>query len=197
MNGSFPVGPEKSFQIQTKAGLSPVAAAVEPTDNLKPFAMTLRRTLTFLGADAAGKKTLVGQFMWKMGPDMTLVERLERNNVRRLNEMQPFMERQGMEMLVDLSPHAYYVVGPSQEPEVAVWVVDATSSDTGEASSQELASSLSSGSLRPKEKLLILVNKMDKIKWSEQEFNAIAARFQGLDCLPPGAQNIHYPSFWV
>ncbi|KAK7943828.1 uncharacterized protein PG986_012941 [Apiospora aurea] len=159
---------------------------MEVADSSKPSAMVPRKTLTFLGFEGAGKKTLVGQFVWKMGPDMTLVEKLERHNIRRLGEMQPFLEQHGMEMPVDLSPHAYYVIGPSEEPDVVAWVVDATSPDAGERSSRELASSLSNGSLRPKEKLLILINKMDKIEWSEQGFNAIAARFQGLDCLPPG-----------
>lgn len=48
----------------------------------------------------------------------------------------------------------------NSNPEVVVWVVDATSADSGERSSQELASSLSNASLQPKEKLLILINKM-------------------------------------
>ncbi|KAK6854667.1 hypothetical protein PG995_009760 [Apiospora arundinis] len=113
-----------------------------------------------------------------------MVEKLERNNIKRLNEMQPFLEQQGIEIAVDLSPYAYYVIGPSQEPDVLVWVVDATSSDAGETSSKELASSLASASSRPKDRLLILVNKMDKIDWSKQDFDAIAARFQGLECLP-------------
>lgn len=42
---------------------------------------------------------------------MLVVEKLERNNIKRLNEMHPFMVQQGIEMSVDLSPYAYYVMG--------------------------------------------------------------------------------------
>ncbi|KAK8085448.1 hypothetical protein PG997_006719 [Apiospora hydei] len=174
--------------------------------------MVPRKTLTFLGADGAGKKTLVGQFVWKMGPDMALVERLEKNNIRRLNEMQPFMEQHGIEMPVDLSPHAYHVIGLSQEPDVAAWVVDATSPDAGERSSRGVSFVLVKCLVTAKREaagidqqnvqtfFLILVaivdlRHRDKINWSEPDFNAVASRFQGLDCLPSGTSIIPVSGF--
>lgn len=45
-----------------------------------------------------------------MGPSFMMVEKLERNNIKRLNEMQPFLAQQGIEIAVDLSPYAYYVI---------------------------------------------------------------------------------------
>lgn len=44
-------------------------------------------------------------------------------------------------------------------PDTAIWVVDATDSDHGKASSNGLSSLLATGPLRPKEKLLVVINK--------------------------------------
>lgn len=48
----------------------------------------------------------------------------------------------------------------STKPDIACWVVDATDPDRGRASSSELISLISAGLLQPKDKLLILINKM-------------------------------------
>ncbi|KAK6841022.1 citrate synthase [Apiospora arundinis] len=146
--------------------------------------MAPRKTLTFLGAGGSGKKTLIGNFIWKMRPNMLVVEKLEKNGIKRLDQIQPFAEQNDIELAVDLSPYAYYIVKPSEEPDVLLWVVDANAPDAGEASSKELVASLSNGSLRPKDRLLILINKMDQIEWSEAAFSPLAARFRDLNGLP-------------
>jgi hypothetical protein len=48
----------------------------------------------------------------------------------------------------------------SQAPDVAFWVVDASDSANWELSVQNMTNSLSSGALQPRDKLIILVNKM-------------------------------------
>jgi len=45
-------------------------------------------------------------------------------------------------------------------PNIAFWVVDASSPDGGALSKAELESLISAGSLKPTEKLIILLNKM-------------------------------------
>jgi translation elongation factor EF-1alpha len=65
-------------------------------------------------------------------------------------------------------------------PDIALWVVDVSSPDRGAASSADLASLISSGALKPKEKLLILLNKMDLVDWSEQAFVEAAAWFKDI-----------------
>ncbi|KAK8109553.1 hypothetical protein PG999_007690 [Apiospora kogelbergensis] len=146
--------------------------------------MVPRKTLTFLGAVGSGKKTLIGNFIWKTGPNMLIVEKLEKNGIRRLDQIQPFAEQNSIELAVDLSPYAYYIVEASKEPDVLLWVVDANALDGGEASRKELVSSLSNGSVRPKDRLLILVNKIDQMEWSEAAFSPLAVRFRDLDGLP-------------
>lgn len=41
---------------------------------------------------------------------MLIVEKLERNGIRRLDQIQPFAEQNSIELAVDLSPYAYYIV---------------------------------------------------------------------------------------
>ena len=52
------------------------------------------------------------------------------------------------------------VADSTSAPDIVLWVVDVSSPDRGAASSADLASLISSGALKPKEKLLILLNKM-------------------------------------
>ena len=47
----------------------------------------------------------------QMGPNMLLVEKLEKNGIKRLDQIQPFAEQNDLELAVDLSPYAYYIVG--------------------------------------------------------------------------------------
>lgn len=57
-------------------------------------------------------------------------------------------------------PSLIVVFQESPTPNIACWVVDATEADRGRASSAELASLISADMLKPKDKFLIIINKM-------------------------------------
>ncbi|KAI1183545.1 hypothetical protein F5B17DRAFT_415661 [Nemania serpens] len=80
-------------------------------------------------------------------------------------------------------PSANFIVEQKEVPDVQIvfWIVDATAVDKGSASSKRLASLLSAGELRPQEQLVILVNKMDLIDWSEQVFTEIVCTLKDID----------------
>lgn len=56
--------------------------------------------------------------------------------------------------------HAEVSESHSQVSDVVFWILDASDAASWASSAQKLSMSLSSGTLRPKEKLLVLVNKM-------------------------------------
>ncbi|EXK79802.1 hypothetical protein FOQG_15639 [Fusarium oxysporum f. sp. raphani 54005] len=58
----------------------------------------------------------------------------------------------------------------SQTPDVAIWVVDGSDLLTWAASATKLAALLSSGELLPRERLVIAINKMGSVSWSEKRF---------------------------
>lgn len=84
---------------------------------------------------------------------------MERGADRKIESIVPFYEEHGL-------PKAFYVqssemvVEDTPTPNVAFWVVDASSPDGGESSKAELESLISTGSLRPTEKLIVVLNKM-------------------------------------
>ncbi|KAK6850971.1 hypothetical protein PG987_000605 [Apiospora arundinis] len=136
-----------------------------------------------------------------------MVEKLERNNIKRLNEMQPFLEQQGIEIAVDLSPYAYYVIGRDgssksrarcsrlgsrrdqlrcrrdvyQGASVILgkrfFTAEGQTSDSGQQDVRIF-------DCQPYLLMHADISNRDKIDWSKQDFDAIAARFQGLECLP-------------
>jgi len=138
------------------------------------------KSLAVLGKDGAGKKTLVGNLLYTSGIDLTQLQQLERNTDRKYSDIGPFFEVKGIAKSF-YAPSGKIVVENSATPDIAFWVVDASSSDRGAASRVELGSLVSRGSLKPKGKLLILVNKMDQVNWSEEVFKETASSFEGIE----------------
>ncbi|KAK3942843.1 hypothetical protein QBC46DRAFT_308373 [Diplogelasinospora grovesii] len=117
------------------------------------------KTLTVLGAKGAGKKTLIGSLIYKCGMGLEQLAQLESSTNGEYADIVSFFEENGIAKSF-YAPSANIVVEQSTMPDIACWVVDATDSDRGRASSSELTSLISAGLLKPKDKLLILINKM-------------------------------------
>ncbi|KAI0798415.1 hypothetical protein GGR55DRAFT_693219 [Xylaria sp. FL0064] len=139
----------------------------------------LTKCLGVLGDDGAGKKTLIGSLTHKCGLDLPQIELLEKNGIRDFAGIVSFFNKNDM-TLSFYGPSANYIVELKEVPDVqiAFWVVDAAALDQGRASCSRLVSLLSAGELRPQEQLLILVNKMDLVDWSEQVFAEIVRTFK-------------------
>ncbi|KAI1352070.1 hypothetical protein F5Y01DRAFT_280554 [Xylaria sp. FL0043] len=144
----------------------------------------LTKYLRVLGDDGAGKKTLIGSLTHKCGLDLPQIELLEKNGIRDFAGIVSFFKKNGM-TLSFYGPSANYIVELKEVPDVqiAFWVVDASALDKGRASCRRLVSLLSAGELRPQEQLLILVNKMDLVDWSEQVFAEIVRTFQDISTI--------------
>ncbi|KAK3389408.1 hypothetical protein B0H63DRAFT_463584 [Podospora didyma] len=123
------------------------------------------KTLAVQGADGAGKKTLIGNLIYKCGLDLNKLKLLEANTGRRYDNIVPHFEEHNIR-LAFYAPSGTVVVEDTKTPDILIWVVDVTDPDQGKESSSRLAEAIAGG-LVPKEKLLILLNKMDKSNWSE------------------------------
>ncbi|KAH7212024.1 hypothetical protein DER44DRAFT_821945 [Fusarium oxysporum] len=122
--------------------------------------MTLR-SLSVLGDAGAGKKTLVGCLIY-------MLEELERKGIQ-YGDIMTFFEKRGQPLCFH-APSGLFEVEKSQTPDVAIWVVDGSDLLTWAASATKLAALLSSGELLPRERLVIAINKMDSVSWSEKIF---------------------------
>ncbi|KAF5986479.1 hypothetical protein FCOIX_1538 [Fusarium coicis] len=117
------------------------------------------KSLRVLGNNGAGKKTLIGSLIYKCGLELPQLEELERKEIQDCAEIVPFYEERGRAQSF-YTPSELFIVEKNQAPDVAFWVVDASDSTNWELSVQNMTNSLSSGALQPRDKLIILVNKM-------------------------------------
>ncbi|KAK2609820.1 hypothetical protein N8I77_003299 [Diaporthe amygdali] len=112
------------------------------------------------------------------GLELPQLERLDRNGISKVADIVPFYQKEGLAQSF-YAPSARFTVEETLTPDTAVWVVDATDSDHGKASSDGLSSLLTTGPLRPKEKLLVVINKTDLV--AVQVLGAIVDAFSSVD----------------
>ncbi|UNI13446.1 hypothetical protein JDV02_000193 [Purpureocillium takamizusanense] len=139
------------------------------------------KSLSVLGDAGAGKKTLVGNLIYKCGLELPRVEELEGEGIRQYAEIVLFYQRKGYKQSFHSPSGSFVVQTSSAAPDVVLWVVDATDAGNYTTSAQKLATLLSNGTLRPREKLLILVNKMDLVGWSQNAFEDVVRGFGAVD----------------
>ncbi|KFA60078.1 hypothetical protein S40285_09259 [Stachybotrys chlorohalonatus IBT 40285] len=140
------------------------------------------KTVSVLGDDGAGKKTLIGSLIYKCGLQLPQIEELEREGIRDFAKITTFYEKKGYDRGF-YGPSGPFVVqeSHSQVSDVVFWILDASDAASWASSAQKLSMSLSSGTLRPKEKLLVLVNKMDLVGWSQHVFEDLLRIFDAVD----------------
>ncbi|KAI1637620.1 hypothetical protein F4809DRAFT_649736 [Biscogniauxia mediterranea] len=129
------------------------------------------KVLRIHGDDGAGKKTLLGRLIYQFGLELPQLERLERNGVEGYAQLVSFYEKENVTQSFH-TPSSQFVINKNETPDAVIWVVDATESDSGRASSQRLASLISAGELQPKGKLLVVVNKMQAFGEIVQTFSS-------------------------
>ncbi|KXX73338.1 hypothetical protein MMYC01_210440 [Madurella mycetomatis] len=121
------------------------------------------KSLAVFGHGRAGKKSIVGSLIYRCGLDLQKLGQLEIGTNRKISEIVPFFDQKGIAKAF-YAPSAQFVVEDTATPDVAFWVVDASSPDQGaQLGPASLARHLAEGSVNPKEKLIILVNKIVRI----------------------------------
>ncbi|CAJ2499929.1 Uu.00g027820.m01.CDS01 [Anthostomella pinea] len=138
------------------------------------------KSINVHGENGAGKKTLIGSLIFRCGLEMQMLEQLKRNGIHQYADVVPYFEREGIPPSFYAKSAKFLVERENQTPDVVFWLVDATDPGAAKTSSQRLASMLAAATMNPKEKLLILVNKMDLTKWSEDAFQQVARQFRAL-----------------
>ncbi|KAF4499515.1 hypothetical protein FAGAP_4305 [Fusarium agapanthi] len=138
------------------------------------------KSLAVLGNDGAGKKALIGSLIYKCGLQLPQLEQLESEGISEYKEIVPFFEKNG-HPLSFYAPSGTFTVQRSETPDVAFWVVDASDSSSWGQSAERLSVRLSSGMVNPREKLIIVVNKMDSVDWSEQAFKEVVGAFSSVN----------------
>ncbi|EAQ91929.1 hypothetical protein CHGG_00164 [Chaetomium globosum CBS 148.51] len=134
------------------------------------------KTMAVRGRSGAGKKTVVGSLLYKG---------LESRTDGQYRDVPGYFDQNGI-VKSFYAPSAKIVVDgedylhSTSAPDIVLWVVDVSSPDRGAASSADLASIICSGALKPKDKLLILLNKMDLVDWSEESFVEVAMSFKDI-----------------
>ncbi|KAI9898901.1 hypothetical protein N3K66_005362 [Trichothecium roseum] len=141
------------------------------------------KTVSVLGDYGVGKKTLTGSLIHKCGLQLPRMEELEREGIRDFRSITSFYERKGYDQGFD-APSGPIVIQKTQAPDIVLWVVDASDAAKWLSSAQELSNLLSSGTLRPREKLLILPNKMDLVDWSQHTLKDLLDVFDKVDLNP-------------
>ncbi|KAI1660851.1 P-loop containing nucleoside triphosphate hydrolase protein [Daldinia decipiens] len=148
------------------------------------------KSVQILGDAGAGKSTLIGRLIYECGGlELPQLEKLERNGIREFAQIANFYENEHMPQLF-YTPSSQYVVDESKTPDVFLWVVDATVSDSGRASSHNLASLISTGHMRPQDNLVVLINKMDLTDWSLRIFEEIVRTFSTVNSITESKTSI-------
>ncbi|CAF3536309.1 hypothetical protein SNK05_009756 [Fusarium graminearum] len=138
------------------------------------------KSLSVLGNDGAGKKALIGSLIYKCGLELPQLQQLESEGISQYEKIVPFFEKNGLAQSF-YAPSGAFTVQKNQTPDVAFWVVDASDSSSWGSSAEKLSTTLSSGVLNPREKLIIIVNKMDSVNWSEQTFKDVVGAFSSVN----------------
>ncbi|KAK4209932.1 hypothetical protein QBC37DRAFT_377595 [Rhypophila decipiens] len=139
------------------------------------------RSMVVLGQPGAGKRTLVGSILYKLGIDLSLLQRLERETGRKYPDIVAYFDKNNLIKSFH-SPSGTIIIHDYQsEPDhdLTLWVVNGASDDRGASSSAELKSLIADGLKTPKRQLLIVVNQMDLVDWSEEIFHDVAQNFRG------------------
>ncbi|KAM0416237.1 hypothetical protein ACHAPD_005154 [Fusarium lateritium] len=112
------------------------------------------KSLNVLGNDGAGKKALISSLIYMV--DAVI---LEREGISQYDKIVPFFEKIGRPQSF-YAPSGTFTIQKSQTPDVAFWTVDASDSSSWGSSAENLSAALSSATLKSREKLIVVVNKM-------------------------------------
>jgi len=121
------------------------------------------RTLVVLGPSGAGKATTIGCMLFKYGAiDMMTMDKFQREGIETFEQAANRLKSDGIAPAFDTPKHHVTVLdSASSQADCAILVLPA------DVSSSEVVLKHLSGGAR---KLVILVNKMDAINWSEEQF---------------------------
>ncbi|KAK3374243.1 hypothetical protein B0T24DRAFT_290276 [Lasiosphaeria ovina] len=143
----------------------------------------MSKTLAVLGMDGAGKKTLVGNLISREGGiDLNKPGLLEAETSQKYADIVVHFEENNIPKTFN-APSGSVVVEDTNTPDFPIWVVDIASPDNGKESGSKLAE-LIAGGLAPKEKLLIVFNKMDLVNWSEWVIAVTLCSFDNITLTP-------------
>ncbi|KAL1840619.1 hypothetical protein VTJ49DRAFT_270 [Mycothermus thermophilus] len=132
------------------------------------------KTLAVRGASGAGKKTLIGRLVFSCGGlGLEQLENLERRNRTSYPDVVRLFNEIGEK--------------PSFWAPTAKIIVQGTA-DQAKASSADLRSLLAEDKWKPKERLVVVVNKMDAVDWLKPIFAEIAQAFQDIDIKQHGSR---------
>ncbi|KAF2836484.1 hypothetical protein M501DRAFT_996673 [Patellaria atrata CBS 101060] len=136
------------------------------------------KTIRILGGDGVGKKTLMGSLIYKCGLDMHVLEQLQGNQIQRYEEIVPFFRKNGIEEAFR-TKSTRFVLTEDTTPDVAIWVIDAAASgESTKVALNTLRDELLRGVVKPVEKLVLVLNKMDAIEWSKDRFGTLRRGIQ-------------------
>ncbi|KAK1975311.1 hypothetical protein LZ30DRAFT_605953 [Colletotrichum cereale] len=142
------------------------------------------KDLTVLGLSKAGKKTIIGSLIHMCGLELMQVSRFKENGFKSYGDIVSFYEANQTTPLF-YGPSDRFKVELTTNPHVAFWVVAAADADKGSASRDELTSLISNQILYPQELLVIIINKMDLVGWSEQVVLDFSHTFSRVASLMP------------
>ncbi|KAF5569350.1 hypothetical protein FPHYL_2165 [Fusarium phyllophilum] len=105
-------------------------------------------SLTVIGEENAGKKTLIGSLIYKCGLGLPQLGELERESVKEFSEIVPFYEKKSYAQSF-YAPSGLVTVQKIQEPDYAIWVVDGSDTLSWNSSAEKLGRLLLNGALAP------------------------------------------------
>ncbi|KAH8900457.1 hypothetical protein GQ53DRAFT_740551 [Thozetella sp. PMI_491] len=135
------------------------------------------KTISFYGGAAVGKKTLIGNLIYKCGGlDMWEMEQLGRAGLKEYRTIAQFFSSQERDCCFYTPKSLWTVADSIKNPSVLVYVIDASSGGSLNSSMDTLVELLAPKEARSVEKLIVAINKMDAAGWSEQVYTEITEK---------------------
>ncbi|RVD87185.1 uncharacterized protein DFL_001428 [Arthrobotrys flagrans] len=133
------------------------------------------RQIRILGGSSTGRKTLVGNLMISCGLGMSTMEKLQRTGIQRYDRMTEFFQQENIPLSFETSTGPWEITD-TKIPDVVFYVVDASAITEADIIDTRIAGDDTVGILESCTRVILIVNKMDKLGWSAEHFQMIVNR---------------------
>ncbi|MCJ1250923.1 hypothetical protein MMC30_008151 [Trapelia coarctata] len=134
-------------------------------------------TVRVMGVPHVGKATLMGNLIYKCGLDLRMMEQLQRENISAYSGLVKYYKTQGISPSFKTRNHSFAFTDINT-PECLIYMIDASNpAQMLDGSDKAVDATSLADVLKKAKNLIVLVNKMDEISWSEKKYIDIVKAF--------------------
>ncbi|EPS45817.1 hypothetical protein H072_109 [Dactylellina haptotyla CBS 200.50] len=134
--------------------------------------------IRILGAPGTGKKTLIGNLMMSCGIGLSTMEKLQRNGIQKYDQISEFFSKENIPLSFETSSGAWEIT-ETNDSDVLFYVLDASTNPEANTMDFKIAGDATTGILERCSRVILVVNKMDKVDWSAEQFQLIVSQATG------------------